>query len=152
MENNAAMQIETVDAVMEPVEGMVEPSFPALKVVESDDPQYRRVLIPSHRLTPLKASWMKIYTPLVETLKLQIRFSPKTRAVEMRTSKHTVETGALQKAADFVRAFSLGFEVDVLALRFISYLIISLGCHGSSASRGHVYRLLRNQGREDPER
>lgn len=113
------MQTETVPNVEEGIvlaendQQMLEPLFPALKVIESDDPQYRKVLIPSHRLTPLKASWMKIYTPLVEILKLQIRFNPKTRAVEMRTSKHTVETGALQKAADFVRAFSLGFDVDV---------------------------------------
>jgi RNA-binding protein PNO1 len=89
-------------------------SFPQIKVVESDDPQYRKVMIPSHRLTPLKSAWMKIYTPLVENLKLQVRFNPKARAVEMRSSRHTVETGALQKAADFVRAFSLGFDVEVL--------------------------------------
>lgn len=88
-------------------------SFPALKVVESDDPQYRKVLIPSHRLTPLRASWLKIYAPLVEILKLQVRFNTKTRSVEMRTSEHTCETGALQRAADFVRAFALGFDVDV---------------------------------------
>jgi RNA-binding protein PNO1 len=37
--------------------------------------------------------------------------------VEMKTSKHTVETGALQKGADFVSAFLLGFEVqDAVAL------------------------------------
>jgi RNA-binding protein PNO1 len=35
----------------------------------------------------------------------------------MRTSKHTVESGALQKGADFVSAFMLGFEVqDSVAL------------------------------------
>lgn len=89
-------------------------SFPHIKVVESDDPQYRKVMIPSHRLTPLKSAWMKIYTPLVENLKLQVRFNPKARAVEIRSSQYTVETGALQKAADFVRAFSLGFDVEVL--------------------------------------
>jgi RNA-binding protein PNO1 len=36
----------------------------------------------------------------------------KSRAVELRTSKHTTDTGALQKGDDFVRAFSLGFDVD----------------------------------------
>jgi len=36
----------------------------------------------------------------------------KNKAVELRTSKHTIDTGALQKGADFVKAFSLGFDVD----------------------------------------
>lgn len=34
------------------------------------------------------------------------------RAVELRTSKHTADRGALQKGEDFVKAFSLGFDVD----------------------------------------
>jgi RNA-binding protein PNO1 len=99
-----------VEQIAEPL--IQVPSFPAVKVVESSDPQYRKILVPSHRLTPLRANWMKIYTPLVEILKLQIRFNPKTRAVEIRTSEHTTESSALQKAADFVRAFTLGFDVD----------------------------------------
>ena len=32
--------------------------------------------------------------------------------MESRTSKHTTDTGALQKGEDFVKAFSLGFDVD----------------------------------------
>jgi len=56
-------------------------------------------------------------TPLVEYLKLQVRFNTKTRSVEMKTSAHTLDTGALQKGADFVSAFMLGFEVqDAVAL------------------------------------
>jgi RNA-binding protein PNO1 len=40
----------------------------------------------------------------------------KTKQVEMRTSKFTLEGGsALQKGADFLRAFTLGFDVDVPA-------------------------------------
>jgi RNA-binding protein PNO1 len=47
----------------------------------------------------------------------QVRFNTKTRSVEMKTSKHTIDTGALQKGADFVSAFCLGFEVqDAVAL------------------------------------
>ena len=38
----------------------------------------------------------------------------KTKQVEMRTSKFTLDgASALQKGADFLRAFSLGFDVDV---------------------------------------
>ena len=50
----------------------------------------------------------------MEHLKLQVRMNTKTKQVEMRTSKHTLEGGnVLQKGADFLRAFSLGFDVDV---------------------------------------
>lgn len=72
----------------------------------------RKIPIPPHRMTPLKASWAKLYPPLVEHLKLQVRMNLKNRAVELRTSKHTIDVSALQKGADFIRAFSLGFDVD----------------------------------------
>merc|ERR1719361_2643804 len=55
---------------------------------------------------------MKIFNPVVEHLKLQIRFNLKTRNVEIRTGKETENISNVQKAADFVRAFVLGFEVD----------------------------------------
>ncbi|ORX47735.1 pre-rRNA-processing protein PNO1 [Hesseltinella vesiculosa] len=68
-------------------------------------------------MSPLKRSWMEIYSPLVEHMKLQVRMNVKSRTVELRTSKDTDDTGALQKGADFVRAFALGFEVaDAMAL------------------------------------
>ena len=60
---------------------------------------------------------MKIYTPIVDYLKLQIRFNLKSRNVEIKNCAETTEIGTLQKAADFVRAFVLGFEIeDALAL------------------------------------
>jgi len=74
--------------------------------------QSRKVPIPPHRMSPLKTSWPKIYPPLVEHLKLQVRMNIKSRAVELRTSKYTTDTGALQKGEDFVKAFTLGFDVD----------------------------------------
>lgn len=36
----------------------------------------------------------------------------KTKTIEMKTNKNTVDQGALQKGADFVKAFTLGFDVD----------------------------------------
>ena len=72
----------------------------------------RKVIIPPHRMTPLKAAWPKIYPPLVEHLKLQVRMNLKGKAVELRTWKGTTDSGALQKGEDFVKAFSLGFNVD----------------------------------------
>jgi RNA-binding protein PNO1 len=60
----------------------------------------------------LKAAWPKLYPPLVEHLKLQVRMNTKNKAVELRSSKHTTDPGALQKGEDFVKAFSLGFDVE----------------------------------------
>ncbi|KAL6250294.1 pre-rRNA-processing protein pno1 [Rhinocladiella similis] len=74
--------------------------------------QSRKVPIPPHRMTPLKTSWPKIYPPLVEHLKLQVRMNVKSKAVELRTSKFTTDSGALQKGEDFVKAFTLGFDTD----------------------------------------
>ena len=89
------------------------PKFPPAKHVDGQHiSETRKVPIPPHRMTPLKSSWPKIYPPLVEHLKLQVRMNIKSRAVELRTSKHTIDSGALQKGEDFVKAFSLGFETD----------------------------------------
>ncbi|XP_071596317.1 RNA-binding protein PNO1 [Heliangelus exortis] len=79
--------------------------------------EMRKIPVPSNRYTPLKENWMKIYTPIVEHLQLQIRFNLKTRNVEIKTCQETKDLSALTKAADFVKAFILGFQVeDALAL------------------------------------
>jgi len=76
-----------------------------------------KISVPSHRYTPLKESWFEIFTPIVEHLLLQVRFNLKTRKVELRNGPNTPDVGNLQKAADFVKAFIYGFEVnDALAL------------------------------------
>lgn len=72
----------------------------------------RKVPVPPHRMTPLKNTWPKIYPPLVDHLKLQVRMNLRTKTVELRTNKSTTDQGALQKGADFVKAFTLGFDVD----------------------------------------
>jgi RNA-binding protein PNO1 len=72
----------------------------------------RQVRIPPHRMTPLKSSWPKIYPPLVEHLGLQVRMNLAKKAVELRTSSHTASTDSLQKGADFITAFTLGFDLD----------------------------------------
>lgn len=89
------------------------PRFPPAKPMATKHrAEIRKVLVPPHRMTPLKSSWPKIYPPLVEHLKLQVRMNVKGRAVEIRTSKYTTDAGALQKGEDFVKAFTLGFDVD----------------------------------------
>lgn len=96
------------------------PSFPALPASAqrtSLKSETRRVAIPPHRMTPLKKEWVNIFGPLTEMLGLQVRMNVQRRCVEIRTSKHTKEIGALQKGADFVKSFALGFDVnDAIAL------------------------------------
>ncbi|KAK7037957.1 Pre-rRNA-processing protein PNO1 [Favolaschia claudopus] len=77
----------------------------------------RRIPIPPHRMTPLKKDWVNIFGPLTEILGLQVRMNVQRKCVEARTSKATKDIGALQKGADFVKAFALGFDVnDAIAL------------------------------------
>ncbi len=57
--------------------------------------EVRRVPVPPHRYTPLKENWMKIFTPIVEQLKLQIRLNLKSRSVELRVCTGWWRGGAL---------------------------------------------------------
>jgi len=87
--------------------------------------QGQKIPIPRNRIKPLKDQWNSIYTPIVEQLKLQIMYDTKTSHVQVRTSKETTDALAVQRAADFVRAFALGFEVgDALALVRIDELYV----------------------------
>ena len=47
----------------------------------------RRIPVPANRYTPLKENWLKIFTPIVEHLGLQIRFNLKSRNVEIRVRR-----------------------------------------------------------------
>ena len=108
---NIRVDAESPEEMHMDIEG--RPSFrPAKDTTTAVRIQSRKVPIPPHRMTPLKASWTKIYPPIVEHLLLQVRMNIKSRAVELRTSKQTVDAGALQKGEDFVKAFTLGFDVD----------------------------------------
>ncbi|KAJ7087771.1 hypothetical protein C8R44DRAFT_26962 [Mycena epipterygia] len=74
----------------------------------------RRIAIPPHRMTPLKKEWINVFGPLTEILGLQVRMNVQRKCVEARATK---DIGALQKGADFVKAFALGFDVnDAIAL------------------------------------
>lgn len=46
--------------------------------------ELRKIAVPSNRYTPLKDNWMKIFTPIVEHLHLQVRFNLKSRNVEIK--------------------------------------------------------------------
>ncbi|EFN81452.1 RNA-binding protein pno1 [Harpegnathos saltator] len=87
--------------------------------------EQRKIPVPAHRYTPLKENWLKIFTPIVEHLQLQVRFNLRTRHVEIRSAPDTTDISNLQKAADFVKAFICGFEVeDALALLRLDDLFV----------------------------
>lgn len=116
------------------------PAFPPLSAGAQRAPtksEIRRIPIPPHRLTPLKKDWVNIFSPLAELCGLQVRMNTQRRAVEIRvriyllfilsltkwvaklqTSKHSKEVSFLQKGADFVKAYALGFDVNVCLVIF----------------------------------
>lgn len=99
----------------------------------------------------------------------------KTRKVEIKTTATTEDPGALQRSADFVHAFLLGFEIkgelvggcssrrmaSVLRRRRPSHSPGSAGltwrallcrrCHRPAATGRPVHRVVRDQGRQDPQ-
>ncbi|KAJ9198826.1 hypothetical protein DTO164E3_4916 [Paecilomyces variotii] len=111
--SNPAPQTDSAEDSEMRIDEEGRPVFtPAKDVNQAYRVETRKVPVPPHRMTPLKTYWPKIYPPLVEHLKLQVRMNIKNRAVELRTSKFTTDTGALQKGEDFVKAFCLSFDVD----------------------------------------
>jgi len=74
--------------------------------------EVRRIPVPPHRLTPLRNTWEKIVTTIVENMKLQIRMNTKRKCVELKTSEHTEDRNSIQKCADFLKAFMLGFDLN----------------------------------------
>ena len=71
----------------EEMDEALTPDFPALTAADmgTGSNEYRRIRVPPHRLTPLRAEWAIIMQPMVEHLMLQIRYNPKMRAVELKT-------------------------------------------------------------------
>lgn len=116
--------------------------------------QLRKIPIPPHRLTPLKNEWHKVYTPLVEMAGLQVRMNVPKRCVELKSSKYTTEQGMLQKGADFVKAFAMGFEADdAIALLRMDDLFVDTfeikdvkTLHGDNLSRA-IGRIAGKDGR-----
>ncbi|CDQ80678.1 RNA-binding protein PNO1 [Oncorhynchus tshawytscha] len=112
-------EMDGVDMEAEDSVACKRPQFPPISgdKLKGGSDEMRKVAVPAHRYTPLKENWLKIFTPIVENLQLQVRFNLKTRNVEIKTCKDTQDIGSLTRAADFVRAFVLGFQVeDALAL------------------------------------
>ncbi|RIA96484.1 hypothetical protein C1645_796161 [Glomus cerebriforme] len=107
-------QIEETGMLVEEEETIIKPKFRPATINELNNgiPQVRKIPVPPNRFKPLKKDWKKFYEPLVKHLNLQVRMNTRSNRVELRTSKYTKDPGSLQKAADFVKAFMMGFDVD----------------------------------------
>ncbi|KMT19589.1 hypothetical protein BVRB_1g012050 [Beta vulgaris subsp. vulgaris] len=104
-----------------------KPKFEALKAHEMSDGQvqFKMVAVPDHRYTPLEKAWLEIYTPIYEQMKIDVRMNLKARTVELKTRADTPDVSNLQKCADFVHAFMLGFDItDAVALLRVDELFI----------------------------
>ncbi|KAI0723983.1 hypothetical protein C8T65DRAFT_628116 [Cerioporus squamosus] len=111
------VMIDTDAAAPPPADAPAFPPLPASAQRSALKSEIRRIPIPPHRMTPLKKDWVNIFSPLTEMLQLQVRMNVQRKCVEIRTSKHTKDIGAIQKGADFVKAYALGFDVnDSIAL------------------------------------
>ena len=65
--------------------------------------------------------------------------TPSPAAVEIKTSPFTTDTGALQRAEDFIKAFLLGFEIrDAIALLRMEDLFIGARRSAGSVSQPRV--------------
>lgn len=64
----------------------VDTPFPKLRVKPQGSVarQHRRIPVPPNRFTPLQREWLKIYSPLVEQLGLEVRMNVRNRLVELR--------------------------------------------------------------------
>ncbi|KAL6428495.1 hypothetical protein ACFW04_008623 [Cataglyphis niger] len=115
------MEVETINGI----QGKIKQHTAKKRVKNVQGGEQRKISVPAHRYSPLKENWLKISAPIVEHLKLQVRFNLKTRNVEIKTAPETPDIAHLQKAADFVKAFIYGFEVeDALALLRLDDLFV----------------------------
>uniref|UniRef100_A0A161ZID4 K Homology domain-containing protein n=1 Tax=Daucus carota subsp. sativus TaxID=79200 RepID=A0A161ZID4_DAUCS len=122
-----SMEIEKVQSDANRVSSALKPNFEPLKAHEISDGQvqFRKVSVPPHRYTPLKKAWMEIYGPVYDQMKVDIRMNLKGRKVELKTRSDTPDISNLQKSADFVHAFMLGFDViDAVALLRLDELYV----------------------------
>ncbi|XLR35628.1 hypothetical protein S83_063528, partial [Arachis hypogaea] len=119
----SSMEVEAAPSKAKPLPP--KPMFEPLKPYEMSDGQFRKVSVPQHRYNPLKKALLDIYTPIYEQMKIDIRMNLKARKVELKMRPDTPDISNLQKCADFVHAFMIGFDVlDAIALLHLDELYV----------------------------
>lgn len=85
--------------------------------METSLQQLRSISIPLNKLRLIKQEWLKIYTPIVELGKLQIRFDIRDRKIDLRTCESTQDSSFLERGINYIQAIIDGFKVeDALAI------------------------------------
>lgn len=79
---------------------------------DSNEIQTSSVLIPNHKIRKIKEEWLKIYTPIVQLGKLQIRFNHKSNHIELRTCETTTDVGFLERSVTYIQAIIDGFKPE----------------------------------------
>jgi RNA-binding protein PNO1 len=93
------------------------PNITNTETTEKVKQEYRKVLVPTNRMKPLKENWTTIVKALVEHMKIQVKMNTKLKCVEMRSYEKTDNTSALQKSEEFLKAYMCGFELqDAIAM------------------------------------
>lgn len=113
-EDDDNIMVENFDQLDDHEINIDEITKPSKMTEEAD---FRRISVPQHRMTPLRNSWETIVKTIVERLNLQIRMNTKKKCVEIKSCAETPDKLNIQRAADFIKAFVLGFNLnDAIAM------------------------------------
>jgi hypothetical protein len=73
---------------------------------------FRRISVPQHRMTPLRANWETIVKTIVERLKLQIRMNTGKKCVEIRTVPGDCRQDEYSKSCRFYEGLPFGLQLE----------------------------------------
>ncbi|VDK18481.1 unnamed protein product [Anisakis simplex] len=104
------------------------------KRVRGTKAEIRKIPVPPHRYSPLKDNWVKIFTPIVKQLHLQIRFNLKSRNVEIRNSTDSDDLTNLQKTNITILRASSPFPGPAIKQEFESRYRNKDRCHKENSA------------------
>lgn len=74
--------------------------------------QSRSIEIPAYKMSFFKTEWLKIYTPIVELSKLQVRMNIFKKRIDIRTCESTEDVSFVNRTEQFIKALCIGFNVE----------------------------------------
>ncbi|WUR02270.1 RNA-binding protein PNO1 (PNO1) [Vairimorpha necatrix] len=93
--------------------------------------QGRSIDVPNYRMMFYKTEWLKIYTPIVELAKIQIRMNFIKKQIDIRTCDLTEDTSFLNRTEQFLKAINLGFSIEdsLSILKFADVFLDNFNIH-----------------------